>query len=108
MDIYRKIAILIIVILFSIILWRLIQRRVEIRNEFVEQFTSTGCADGIQKANTLVPKISNMSASYFKKPVNQFYIKSAYGGGFNGTDVCSDMMLYTIPALAESFPLRFE
>ena len=96
MDIYRKIAILIIVILFSIILWRLIQRRVEIRNEFVEQFTSTGCADGIQKANTLVPKISNMSASYFKKPVNQFYIKSAYGGGFNGTDVCSDMMLYTL------------
>lgn len=98
MDIYRKLAILFIVILFSIILFRLIQRRADIRSQFIETFSEglSDCSDGVKKANTIAPNISNVPSNYLKKPLNQFYIKSAYGGGFNGTDICPEMMLYTL------------
>jgi len=99
MDIYRKIAILIIVILFSYILYRLFKKRVEIMNESkVEGFTPNSSANvvAIKKANTLNVNIQNMPKKYYTKPLNQFYIMGAYGGGFDGFDVCADMVLYTL------------
>jgi len=98
MDIYRKIAILIIVILFSYILYRLFKKRVEIMNESkVEGFTpNDSYVLAIQKANTLNVNIQNMPKKYYTKPLNKFYIMGAYGGGFDGANVSADMLLYTL------------
>jgi len=98
MDIYRKISILFIVILFSYILYRLFQKRVDIiRYSKTEGFTPNDSnVLAIQKANTLSVDIQNMPKNYYTKPLNQFYIMGAYGGGFDGVDVSADMLLYTL------------
>jgi hypothetical protein len=98
MDIYRKIAILIIVILFSYILFRLFQKRTEIiSHSTIEGFTPTDSnVLAIQKENKISVNINNLPKGYYDKPLNKFYIMSAYGGGFDGVDVCADMFLYTM------------
>jgi len=50
----------------------------------------------IKKANMMNVNIQNIPQSYYSKPLNKFYIMAAYGGGFDGVDVCSDMLLYTL------------
>ena len=96
MDIYRKIAILIIIILFSYILYRLFKKRVEIIKK-TEGFTpNDSYVLAIQKANTINVNIQNMPKNYYTKPLNKFYIMGAYGGGFDGANVSADMLLYTL------------
>lgn len=97
MDIYRKIAIVFIIILFSYILFRLFAQRVQLKKELVEGFTPTDSnVISIQNNNTIPSGISNMSKNYATKPLNQLYIKAAYGGAYDGVDTCSDMLLYTL------------
>lgn len=104
MDIYRKIAIAIIILLFFYILYRLFKKRAEImfHKKMEEGFTEAldPITDpnvlAIQKANSLNKNIQNIPQKYYSKPVNSFYIMSAYGGGFDGYNVCDDMMLYTL------------
>jgi hypothetical protein len=97
MDIYRKIAILIIVILFSYILYRLFKKRVDIMNQSIEGFTPTDSyVLTIQKSNKLNVNIQNMPKNYYTKPLNKFYIMGAYGGGFDGANISADMLLYTL------------
>jgi hypothetical protein len=98
MDIYRKIAIVIIFILFSIILFRLLQKRTDIQKQFIETFVEglTDCSKGVKNANKIAHNIGNAPTKYLENPLNSFYIKSAYGGGYNGMDICSDMILYTL------------
>lgn len=92
MSIHKKLAILVIVLLFLFILYKLLQKRSEM---ILEGFTNSNVL-AIQKSNTLIPSIQNMSKNYYSKPLNHFYIMSAYGGGFDGYDISQDMMLYTL------------
>jgi hypothetical protein len=92
MAIHKRIAMIVIVLIFLYILYKLLQKRSEM---IQEGFTNSNVLS-IQKANTLIPNIQNMSKNYYSKPLNNFYIMSAYGGGFDGYDVSEDMMLYTL------------
>lgn len=96
MDIYRKIAIVLIIILFSYILFRLLDQRLELRKG-IEGFTpSNSNVISIQKNNSIPPGISSMSKNYAGKTLNKLYIKAAYGGAYDGVDTSSDMLLYTL------------
>lgn len=112
MDMYRKIAIVLIVFLFSYILFRLVSQRIIFRKEektkgFAEGIE--GFAEGtegfapqntrvlaIQKANTIPPNITIMNNNIISRPLYKTYIKSAYGGGYDGDDISNDMMNYTL------------
>ena len=97
MSVYRKIAIVLIIILFSYIFFRLIDRRIQYRKEMVEGFTPTDSnVVSIQNNNTIPSGISNMSQNYASKTLNQMYIKAAYGGGYDGKNISADMFLYTL------------
>jgi hypothetical protein len=97
MDIYQKLAIILVIILFSYILFRLFIQRIQLKKEAVEGFTpSNSNVVSIQNNNTIPSGISNMSINYAKKPLNQLYIKAAYGGAYDGVDTSSDMLLYTL------------
>ena len=92
MGFHKMLSIIVIVIIFLYILYNLLQKR----NEMIrEQFTNSNVLS-IQKANKLIPNIQNMSKNYYSKPLNQFYIMSAYGGGFDGYEITEDMILYTL------------
>jgi len=100
-GLYRKIAITIIILIFVYIIYRLLQKRHEIiqqsSSKTIEGFTPTDSnVLAIQKSNTINPNIENMPANFYSKPLNHFYIMSAYGGAFDGYDTCDDMMLYTL------------
>ena len=98
MDIYRKIAIVLILILFSYIFFRLLDQRVMFQREIIKEgFTPTDSnVVSIQNNNTIPPGISNMSKNYAKKVLNQMYIKAAYGGCYDGANTSADMLLYTL------------
>ena len=97
MDIYRKITIVLIVILFSYIFWRLLDQRIHLRKGLIEGFTPADSnVVSIQNNNTIPSGISNMSKNYAKKTLNQLYIKAAYGGAYDGVNTSSDMLLYTL------------
>ena len=97
MDIYRKITIVLIVILFSYIFWRLLDQRIHLRKGLIEGFTPADSnVVSIQNNNTIPSGISNLSKNYAKKTLNQMYIKAAYGGAYDGVNTSSDMLLYTL------------
>lgn len=103
MDIYRKIAIVLIIILFSYIFWRLLDQQIKLKkgliedNGLIEGFTPTDSnVVSIQNNNTIPSGISNMSRNYAKKVLNQMYIKAAYGGCYDGSNTSADMLLYTL------------
>ena len=98
MDIYRKVAIVLILILFSYIFFRLLDQRVMFQREIIKEgFTPTDSnVVSIQNNNTIPPGISNMSKNYAKKVLNQLYIKAAYGGCYDGANTSADMLLYTL------------
>jgi hypothetical protein len=98
MGLYKKIAILLIFLIFTYVLYRLLQKRFKIvSHDHQEGFTPADSnVLAIQKANTLNPTIQNVSKNYYSKPLNKFYIMAAYGGAFDGYDTCDDMMLYTL------------
>lgn len=97
MGVYRKIAIVLIIMLFSYIFFRQIDRRIQYKKEMTEGFTpSDSTVVSIQNNNTIPSGISNMSRNYAPKTLNQMYIKAAYGGGYDGKNISSDMFLYTL------------
>ena len=98
MDIYRKITIVLILILFSYIFFRLLDQRVMFQREIIKEgFTPTDSnVVSIQNNNTIPPGISNMSKNYAKKVLNQMYIKASYGGCYDGANTSADMLLYTL------------
>jgi hypothetical protein len=98
MDIYRKIIVVLILILFSYIFFRLLDKRVMFQREIAKEgFTpSDSNVVSIQNNNTIPPGISNLSMNYAKKVLNQMYIKSAYGGCYDGENISADMLLYTL------------
>jgi len=118
MDIYRKIAIVLIVFLFSYILFRLVSQRINIREiqksyegfAFTEggftegAFTEGAFTEGfdnpqvlaIQKENTVSPNIITVINNMNDKSINKLYIKAAYGGGYDGEDISKDMVNYTL------------
>ena len=98
MDIYRKVAIVLILILFSYIFFRLLDQRVMFQREIIKEgFTPTDSnVVSIQNNNTIPSGISNMSNNYAKKVLNQMYIKASYGGCYDGENTSADMLLYTL------------
>jgi hypothetical protein len=97
MNIYRKVVLVLIILLFAYILFRLLKDRVHLRTEIVESFTpSDANVLSIQKNNTIPTGISSIPKNYLDKHLSQVYIKAAYGGGYDGTNICSDMLLYTL------------
>ena len=96
MNIYRKIVIFIIFLLFTYILFRLLTQRILIRKE-VEGFTVTDSrVISIQKGNAIIPNMNHISPKYYPKKIGGMYIKSAYAGGYDGANISSDMLLYTL------------
>lgn len=92
MTLHKRLAIFLIVLIFLYILYKFLQSR----NKLLQEGFTNSNVLAIQKANTLIPNIQNMSKNYYSKQLNQFYIMSAYGGGFDGYDVSEDMLLYTL------------
>jgi hypothetical protein len=92
MGFHKMLSIIVVVIIFLYILYKLLQKR----SEMIQEGFANSNVLSIQKANTLIPNIQNMSKNYYSKQLNNFYIMSAYGGGFDGYDVSEDMMLYTL------------
>jgi hypothetical protein len=83
--------------LFLFIFYRLFSKN----SGFARSLTTTGGYTdsnviAIKNANTIPQHITNAPSSFSSKPLSSFFIKAAYGGGFNGVDVSTDMMLYTI------------
>lgn len=99
MDVYRKVAIVLIVVLFSYILFRLTYQRVNIKKEIkeIEGFTPVESnVLSIQSSNKILPNIKNMNKNILSKKLGDMYIKAAYGGGYDGTDISPDMFKYII------------
>lgn len=96
MNIYRKLAIFIIFLLFTYILFRLLKNRILIRKG-IEGFAPTDSAVvSIQKGNAIPPNMSHISPNYYPKKIGKMYIKGVYGGGYDGSKISSDMLLYTL------------
>jgi hypothetical protein len=97
MNIFRKFVILIVFLMFSYILFRLLLQRVELYRNVEEGFTSdNNKVLSIKKNNNIVNNIENANENILTKRLKELYIKSAYGGGYDGTDITVDMIKYTL------------
>jgi hypothetical protein len=96
MDISGIIPIVIAILLFAFIFYRLIRKNIKSTPISVQGTYTDSNVIAIKNANSIAQHITNAPSNFFSKPIKSLYVKGAYGGGFNGSDVCTDMMLYTI------------
>ena len=110
MDLYRKLLIVIIIILFSYILYRLWIRRIQLYNSLRvhEGFTtySDKTVNTIQSNNKTTINlqninIANISSIHGVNPsdalqLSNYCIKSSYNTAYNGSDVSIDMITYVL------------
>lgn len=108
---YKKILILFVIIILTVIVWHLIQqrweiaaelkaaeKRVEKSRETIEKFTvfNTPDAELSSVKNSSTVKIQNVSALYLDQPLRQFCIKSSYNTAVTGSFVNTDMIKYVL------------
>jgi len=108
MNIYRKFTIVFIICLFFYIIFRLVSHRIILLqlegfnyDGFTESFTERFTPENsqvltIKKENIIPQNITNINKNILSKPLIKTYIKSSYGGGYDGTDISLDMMNYTL------------
>ena len=93
---YRRVLLVLVVLLFSGILIYLLERHVALRRE-IEGFTiSDSNVVAIQTENKIVSKLRSIPPTYGSKMIGNMCIKAAYAGAYDGVDTTLDMMYYTL------------
>jgi len=99
MNIYKKIIIALIIIIFSYIFWRLLSKRKEIIQNsepfsiFSDDITSN--LNGL-KDSTLKTKIENLPEVYYQLPLMELCIKGSYNSAYTGKYINIDMLTYQL------------
>lgn len=101
MNLIKKILIVLIIVLFTYILWRLLKSRVQLKREATEtenfslfggskenEFNSLKKSDGV--------KILNVSSMYYNLPLREYCIKNAYNSALTGNYINLDMISYVL------------
>jgi hypothetical protein len=112
MDIYRKIAIIFIILITTYILYRLYNNRKEIIHKYQEEKEKDKegfqdpIVDSLSKSNTNSLSInnsnfSNITSTHYSDPkkalsISQYSIKSSYQTAWDGQDVSQDMIQYIL------------
>jgi len=103
MNIYKRVLIAFIIILFSYILWRLIVRRSEIIHEnkkegFEFNIIPTAAESELNslKDNTLHINIQTIQKQYATLPLKEYCIKGSYNSALTGKYVSNDMLVYQL------------
>lgn len=97
MKFYRKVLIVIIVLLFLYIIWNFSRKRLK-RTVNVESFVSDPAAvsevTSITNSNPVT--ISGLSTKFADQPLRQYVIKGAYNSAVSGNYVSTDMIKYVL------------
>jgi uncharacterized membrane protein YvbJ len=118
MDIYRKIAIIFIIIITTYILWRLFNNRKEIisrykkeelnrtRDNIVNEGFQDPVVESLSKSNKTHINLANANLSSINSAnysdtrtalmISQYTIKSSYQTAWDGQDVSQDMIQYVL------------
>ena len=107
MELYRKLLILIIIVVFSYIIFRLIGKRRQLldaknvvsNNTSVEGLSMFATPESELNAITIVdpsPGISNFDTTKSNLPLNQYIIKASYNTPFTGSFVNLDSIKYVL------------
>jgi len=102
MDIYRKILIALVIIIFSYILWRLIRRRNKILNNSTMNkepfFSSSDPTSELNalKDNSININMKSLPTTYKDLPLVEFCIKGSYNSAFTGNYINTDMIIYLL------------
>jgi hypothetical protein len=101
MNIYKKIFIALIIIIFSYIIWRLISKRNQIIKN-TEPFSFNIIPDpAISELNklkdtTLKIKMKSLPSTYHSLPLMDFCIKGSYNSALTGKYINIDMLIYQL------------
>jgi hypothetical protein len=98
MNIVKKILIVIVIVIFTYIIWRLLRTRVQLQKEIVkENFTFFGNASDNELDNaTNGNSVSLISAVSTDLPLREYCIKASYNTAITGNYVNLDMITYVI------------
>jgi hypothetical protein len=103
MNIYKKVSIAFVIIIFSYIIWRLMIRRNEIKSEtnkegFDFNIIPTGAAAELNglKDESVKLNIQNLQQQYATLPLKEYFIKGSYNSALTGKYVSNDMLIYQL------------
>lgn len=104
MKFYRKVLIVIIVLLFIYIIWNFLRKRVKrtvasnTTESFTESFTSDPAAvsEVTSITNSNPVKLNGLSKNFADQPLRQYVIKGAYNSAVSGNYVSTDMIKYVL------------
>jgi hypothetical protein len=98
MKFYRKVLIVIIVLLFLYIIWNFFRKRVKRTESFTESFTSDPAAvsEVTSITNSNPVKLSSLSTNFADQPLRQYVIKGSYNSAVSGNYVSTDMIKYVL------------
>jgi hypothetical protein len=103
MNIYKKVLVAFVIVIFSYIIWRLILRRNDIINKNVKEgmefnIIPTGATAELNglKDNVLKINIQSLQQKYATLPLMEYCIKGSYNSAFTGTYVSTDMLIYQL------------
>jgi hypothetical protein len=105
MNIYRKLLIALVIIIFSYIIWRLISRRNQILNNLFinrEPFNPFSNVDSATselnslKDETISINTKSISTMYQNLPLIEFCIKGSYNSALTGKYINTDMIIYLL------------
>jgi hypothetical protein len=101
MNIYKKIFIALIIIIFSYIFWRLISKRNQIIKN-IEPFSFNILPDTansqLNKLKDTILKIdmNSLPVTYYNLPMMDFCIKGSYNSAYTGKFINIDMLIYQL------------
>ena len=101
MKLYKKIIILLIVLIFSYILFSLLQNRTKIYAEIEsrrdkETFGTSEKSEIVQAENKTITGIQNINSNYSNMPLHQYCMKASYNSAITGNYVSIDMLKYVL------------
>lgn len=103
MNIYKKVLISFVILLFSYIIWRLILRRNDVINKNSKEgmefnIIPTGAAAELNglKDNVLKINIQSLQPKYATLPLMEYCIKGSYNSAYTGTYINTDMLIYQL------------
>jgi Phosphatidylinositol-specific phospholipase C, X domain len=103
MNVYKKVLIAFIIVLFSYIIWRLIVRRSEIQIEtnkegFDFNIIPTGATaelNGLKDASLKI-NMQSLQSEYATLPLMEYCIKGSYNSALTGNYISNDMVIYQL------------
>jgi hypothetical protein len=103
MNIYKKVLIAFVIILFSYIIWRLIIRRNNIINKNIKEgmdfnIIPTGAAAELNglKDGGLKINIQSIRSEFATLPLMEYCIKGSYNSAYTGKYINADMLIYQL------------